>query len=238
MALSASTWQVIFSAGYLVYRAIQNTSMNRPIFLIFLCVFHVAVCAAATIEVKNGELTIGGVMVPDDLERFRDIFARNTLKVVKFDSCTGGDVATGYELSKMIRQRKLKTIARHQTHSSCAYAYLAGTPRVFSSEYGMHAIMLHAARNVDPRNDVASKINPALRRYLIYLTEGKLTTNIVDLIENSKELMQGVVFVSYKYPFISLSNVFYCNGSEGGDLYKCVVLKDADSLTLGIITSD
>ena len=97
--------------------------------------------------------------------------------------------------------------------------------------------MLHGARNVDPENDVATKLNPALRRYLVYLTGGKLTAGIANLIEHSTQLTQGVAFVSYKLPFFSIRKVFYCNGSEGGDLKKCDLLKEADPLMLGIITS-
>lgn len=215
----------------------SNLLMKSIAFLLVLFLtFNVD---ASTMIVKNSSLVISGILDESDNDKF-DSFIHDNPKIttIIFDNCMGGIVSIGFKISQLILKKQLDTIASHECHSSCAYAFLAGKTRRFDSSRGVHAILLHLGRNADPKNDVSPYVNPALMRYITSLTDNKLTSSIKYLIEKSTLPSQGVVFISNNGLFFNNEKTVYCDGSQHDDIRKCKLLVDATATSLGITTSD
>lgn len=192
---------------------------------------------AATITTVNDAVIINGTLSEIDYEKLHSILSTNPkIDIVIFQNCMGGSVSAGYKIAQLIRAKQLQTVAKNQCQSSCAYAFLAGKKRRFDTTPGVHLILLHASRNADPNNDVAPIVNPALMRYLSYLTDNKLTPPVKNLIERSTFENQGVVFMQANYMFFSIRRTVYCDGSEHGDVGRCQTLENVDSLAQGVVT--
>lgn len=214
----------------------QITHMKILIFVLFILISE-SVCAA-NLTVETTVIRISGVLNNLDYERTAQLIDKNKqIDTVVFDNCMGGIVSIGYKISQLIQKAHLNTVAKNQVHSSCAYAYLAGTKRHFSFESGTHIMLLHVGRAIEGQPDVTATVNPALMRYLSYLTDNKLTPVIKSYIERSTLPTQGIFFITTNYLFYRVHKTVYCDGSESGDTNKCLVLSDADPLVLGIVTS-
>lgn len=204
--------------------------------VVFILFFAWAQSFALTINTNGEELTLSGsIEVGDESLVQNELGEHPETRVIVFQDCMGGDVSTGYRISQIILKGDYDTVASRLCQSSCAYAFMAGHRRTFSTMPGMHAILLHVSKNTDTANDVVSKINAPLLRYLGYLSAGKISPSIMNLIGRSNSAGQGVFFVKYIRQDGQETATYYCNGSESGVLAKCEKLKDSDPAAMGII---
>ena len=99
---------------------------------------------AATIEIDGNGVSITGELVVADIDTFRRMISgcRPKDTVITFDS-PGGALATGLKMGELIRMRGFSTFVRPNTicTSSCALAWLAGSPRgaATTARIGFHA---------------------------------------------------------------------------------------------------
>ncbi len=204
---------------------------------LLISIFFLGGVKSATIVVTNDKVVISGELSEGDFERVSTAISSTNINTVEFDNCLGGLVNVGYNISRLIDKKQLNTVAKNQCHSSCALGFMAGRERIFSNIEGDHFILLHAARNIDSIHDLADKINPALMRYIALLTKNKLAPELLDMIRNSNQQGQGLVFWRSNFPRSKQFSTRYCDGSEGGKVANCRVIEDADAVTSGIVTS-
>jgi hypothetical protein len=99
---------------------------------------------AATIEIDGDGVRVTGQLVVADIDTFRRMVSgcRPKDTVITFDS-PGGAVSAGLKMGELIRMRGFSTFVRPNTicASSCAIAWLAGSPRgaATTASIGFHA---------------------------------------------------------------------------------------------------
>jgi hypothetical protein len=99
---------------------------------------------AATIEIDGDGVRITGELVVADIDTFRRMVSgcRPKDTVITFDS-PGGALSAGLKMGELIRMRGYSTFVRPNTicASSCAIAWLAGSPRgaATTARIGFHA---------------------------------------------------------------------------------------------------
>jgi hypothetical protein len=99
---------------------------------------------AATIEIDGDGVRVTGQFTAADVDTFRRMVSECRTKdtVITFDS-PGGAVSAGLKMGELIRMRGFSTFVRPNTicASSCAIAWLAGSPRgaATTARIGFHA---------------------------------------------------------------------------------------------------
>lgn len=196
-----------------------------------------AVACCATNSVEDGRVLVSGTLADADVPVFLALLdADPRPTTVVFDHCLGGTLSAAYGYARAIRQRELRTIARHQVSSGCALAYLAGVKRGYDSSAGMTAIALHVGRKADGSGPSPELVNMRMLSYMIDLTDRKLSEPVQQLIARSWSEASGVMFLSWNYFLLRWGTVVYCDGTQGRDLGKCLRLDGVDAFSQGIIT--
>lgn len=203
--------------------------------LLFLLCISNGNCAS--LEVNERTLIVSGIIHNGDFERMSKLLLERDVNTIEFDNCLGGLVDVGYKMSRLIREKKLNTVAKRQCHSSCALGFLAGQERKFSQSSGDHFILLHAARNVENPRDSVTEANLKLIQYIHELTELRLSFEVLDMIKNSRLPGSGVVFAKTGHPPMPKLVSLYCDGSEDGRVQECKTLSGVDVLSMGVVTS-
>ena len=205
---------------------------------IFICLILLSInVQSATLERRDQSIVINGVLVEGDYESFIKIVKETTnAKVVVLNNCIGGLISVGFKISQLVSSFKLNTIAKGEANSACALVFLAGKERNFDSSFGVHSILLHAARNANRDINIAADVTAAMLRYIQYLSGKKISENILNLIEKSQKSNQGVVFLKENMEGYKLYKTVYCNGDEDGALAKCVELDNSDARLMGVVT--
>ena len=202
--------------------------------IIYIFIISFSNAFAADFRVENDRLIISGSLKIEEETTIEDFFNKNhNLKTIEFFNCMSGQAGATYHLANLIADRKLNTLMNGQVHSGCAIAFLAGQIRVPVERFGTHVLGIHAPRSIDNRNVPQEYVNKMMSLVEVF-TEGKISSEVKDLIKKSNTGLSGVFFVTRNFSIYSDHNTYYCNGSEDADLSKCRILKNSDPVALGI----
>lgn len=202
--------------------------------IIYIFILSFANAFAADFRIENDRLIISGSLKIEEEIAIDNFFYKNhNLKTVEFFNCMSGQVGAAYHLANLIADRKLNTLINGQVHSGCAIAFLAGQIRVPVERFGIHVLGIHAPRSIDNRNVPEEYVNKMISLVEVF-TEGKVSSEVKDLIKKSNTGLSGVFFVTRNYSIYSDQKTYYCNGTEDADLSKCKILKNSDPFVLGI----
>lgn len=191
----------------------------------------------ATITASDTHIMVSGMLDESDVAKV-DTLLKQPIQYseVVFDNCLGGQISAGYHLGQLIQQHGLNTLTRNQCQSSCTLAFMSGHSRHLSSEPGLHIILFHGARNIDPSNDVAATVTKAMITYLDILSGNRLTRPVKDMIAKSSREDQGFIVFTRNAQSSRTPGQAYCDGMHNGKL-SCTPVKDADPVALGILTT-
>lgn len=203
--------------------------------LLLLCAFHV--CAyAAEITIEGVLIHVTGHLRDSDLATFRSASESLQIKMVVFENSNGGTVKAGKGFADLIKLRNFDTVVKGACHSSCAYAFLSGKRRSFSSGSQTNRMLLHVGRKVVNGDIVEYSENDELMDQIDSFTRNRLTVEIKNLIRKSWAPDSGVLIISRDYYFFNNQSILYCDGSQGRDISKCRKIEGVDAKMLGILT--
>ncbi|MEO6164248.1 MAG: hypothetical protein ABIP88_08915 [Candidatus Binatia bacterium] len=91
-----------------------------------------------TFQEIGDQLILSGPVVFGDADHVRRTLANNpVIRTVVLRNSPGGDVATGYTVGALLRQRGIRTAVSGYCYSSCSRMFLGGKDRVFTDDYPM-----------------------------------------------------------------------------------------------------
>lgn len=223
--------------GFSIRTAIEGAFSNCIRCIVALMLVHVASACGATNYAKDDRVYVSGSITDADVSGFVALLDQNPKsRTVVFDQCLGGTVSAAYRYARVIRERQLTTVARHQCSSACAVAFLGGTSRHFDSAVWLTAIGLHVSRRADGSGPSSEVLNQQVVSFIVEMTEGKLGERVLELIGKSWSEGSGVFFVSFNLLGYSTDRVVYCDGTQGKDIGKCPRLTGIDAYSQGIVT--
>jgi hypothetical protein len=191
----------------------------------------------ATNTVNAGQVHVSGTLSDADVPVFLALLdSAPTPTTVVFDKCKGGTLSAATKYANAIRQRQLRTVARHQVSSGCALAFLGGVKRSFDDGVGVTTIGLHVARRADGSGPSAELLNMRLLTFMDDLTGRKLGEPVLRMLAKSWTEASGVYFVSVNLFLFRQDRAMYCDGTEAGDSAKCLRLDGIDAFSQGIVT--
>lgn len=120
-------------------------------------VLPAADATAMTVVREGATLFASGPVVGDDFVRFKTAFAEGGLQRVVFVNSPGGDLWTGLQVGRLIRDAGLDTRVSGYCHSACSIMFLGGRDRRFATGYPPRATMigLHGPHNRTTRAVIA-----------------------------------------------------------------------------------
>jgi len=104
---------------------------------------------AMTLVREGPALYASGPVVDDDFVRFKNALAEGGVRRVVFVNSPGGDLWTGLQIGRLIRDAGLETRVSGYCHSACSIMFLGGRDRRFATGYPARATMigLHGPHN-------------------------------------------------------------------------------------------
>jgi uncharacterized protein len=151
-----------------------------------LCFWPVAQAAEISVvptdKPNTSVIYLEGRLEPADVDRFRSIAADVSGGVVVFNS-NGGSLGAGLEIGRLIHSRQFATYVGNDTTctSSCALAWLAGSPRAMATRA---RVGFHAAYSVD-ENGAKTESSSANALVGAYLNKLGFADETVEFVTNA-----------------------------------------------------
>lgn len=215
----------------------------RQIFAVFVLLVCNDAVAQNTYDIEGESIIVSGYLDRAMATAIAEKLDRNfAIREIAFRKVLGGNIGGAYTLFETIRRKKLRTRVDGQCHSACAIAFMAGTERTNKpiDSLSMHQSILsfHASRKAT--NDDKVETDPALNDKILAkidgATGGKLSEQVRALIGASFTPTSGVIFIRRQVRGVVSQKTVHCNGTEGGNLSKCVEIENSDPLQMGILT--
>ena len=209
--------------------------MMRVVFFA-LCFSLAWASQAMTVEVQ-GNVVFATGPVEDDLAIFQAAFEKPGIDTVAFVNSPGGDLWTGLRVGRLIAEKGYHTVIAGACVSACSIMYMGGKQRTFSDAFrpaqtfiGIHGAHDRATKVVNPilqpqifafyRQNMSERFNTAVMNQALY-----------DM-DDSGALLR--VFDAARLPRRA---AFHCRSVQ--TLRRdCSEIKDADALSLGIVTGN
>jgi rhodanese-related sulfurtransferase len=130
----------------------MKSSFISTVFILFLGL--PALSQAMTLERVNHDLYATGPTVDQDFLNFKDAFAKGGIERLILVNGPGGDLWTGMQIARMVREAKIKTVASGQCMSACSLIFMGGQERSFGTGHlpRMTLIGIHGAHDKDSKN--------------------------------------------------------------------------------------
>lgn len=148
-----------------------------------LCVSATAVPAMEFRLIAN-QLILSGPVDNGDFEKTRDILARfPKVDTIVLRNSPGGDVASGYRLGELFREKGLRTLVSGFCYSSCSRMFLGGKTRYFTDDFPSVYTNLGFHGHYDMKNGHLQPQLTAqfhLKEWLIKYSDGKADPALID----------------------------------------------------------
>ena len=200
---------------------------------------------AMTLNEVGDQLILSGPVVVGDAWKVRRALAGNpAIRKVILRNSPGGDVATGYEIGDLIREKGLRTAVSGYCFSSCSRMFLGGKERVFTDDYplvlthvGFHGHYYIQGPQKGQLN-VQLVVRRGLKNWIIQHSDGKADP---DLVERWINIPVDIGMIHFFHPRLAQERnaaTFFC---ERGPATGAVVLScepiAKNAFDLGIATS-
>ena len=112
---------------------------------------------AMTLERVNNDLYATGPTVDADFLSFKEAFAKGGVERLILVNGPGGDLWTGLQVARMVKEAKIKTLVSGQCMSACSLIFMAGQERGFATGHLPRTTLLgiHGAHSKDTK-----QVNP------------------------------------------------------------------------------
>lgn len=135
--------------------------MNRVFKALTLCL-SLWLCAnlqAMTLERVGNDLFATGPTVDQDFLQFKEAFAKGGIERLILVNGPGGDLWTGMQVARMVRDAKITTVASGNCMSACSLIFMAGQVRAFGTGSLPRVTMVGIHGAHDPET---KRVNPSL----------------------------------------------------------------------------
>ena len=206
-------------------------------FVIFALCFSLAWAAhGMTVEVQ-GNVVFATGPVEDDLAKFQAAFDKPGVDTVAFVNSPGGDLWTGLRVGRLIADKGYHTVIAGFCVSACSIMYMGGKQRTFSDAFrpaqtfiGIHGAHERATKAVNPV--LQPQIFAFYRQNMSERFDAAVINQALYDMEDSGSLLR--VFDAARQPRRA---AYHCRSVQ--TLRKdCTEIKDADALSLGIVTGN
>jgi hypothetical protein len=206
-----------------------------------LCVGTTAAPAMEFRLIAN-QLILSGSVANGDFEKTRNLLASfPKVDTIVLRNSSGGDIASGYRLGELFREKGLRTLVSGFCYSSCSRMFLGGKTRYFTDDYPPIYTNLGFHGHYDMSNghllpQMVAQFN--LKQWLIRYSDGKAD---LALIDRWIAIPINIGMMHFYHP--SLFNrdgisTFLCQGTEkmAQSALGCESIGKT-ALDLGIVTS-
>ena len=194
-----------------------------------------SVSQAMTVEVHGNRVFASGP-VGDDTLKFEEAFAKPGVDTVVFVNSPGGDLWTGLRVGRLIADKKLNTVIAGSCVSACSIMFMGGRERSFSDAFrpAQTLIGIHGAHNRDTKR-IDSNQQPQIFAFYKNNMGERFNADIMNQalydMEDGGALLR--VFDNGRLP----QRITYHCKSAQSMRKTCTEFKDADALSLGIVTT-
>lgn len=136
---------------------------------------------AMTLERINSDLYATGPTVDQDFLSFKEALAKSGIERLILVNGPGGDLWTGMQVARMVRDANVKTVVSGYCMSACSLIFMAGKQRAFGSGHlpRMTMVGIHGAHAKDTK-----QVNPQAmpQMYALYKLQmgEKFDSNIIN----------------------------------------------------------
>jgi hypothetical protein len=213
----------------------------------------VAPPAGVELQVVDGRLVVSGQIKPGDEFAVLSVLVKHgkTIEVVHFSAITGGEADASLRIGRLIRARRLHTIASGACLSGCTVAFLGGITRSFAVDPGFAVSLLglHGANDSGSPGTATPRTAEAdarLRDYIAEMTGGRPDPQLIERILRLRGQNQAILFfdpwLATRAVALARATVFECLRSDSTpdlDLYlsRCEEIPGIDALQQGLITT-
>lgn len=187
------------------------------------------------IEVHR-ETVIASGPVADDFLKFQEAIQRPGIKKVVFVNSPGGDLWTGLQVGRLIRERGLDTVVSGYCVSACSIMFMGGINRSFSDVFSssMTYVGIHGASNKFT-NAVLNFVQPEIFAFYKLTMGDKFNPTVMNqaLYDMDDAGAMLTVFESTREP---QRTPYHCKASQMARR-NCTEFKDLDALSLGVVTT-
>lgn len=188
-----------------------------------------------TLEIA-GDTVFATGPVADDYLAFKNALAQSAVRRVVFVNSPGGDLWTGMRVGRMIADNKLETVIAGRCISACSIMFMGGDKRAFSDAFkpALTYIGIHGPHNKDTKvvsPEQAGQIYAFLRMRVGERFNADLINKAMYDMSDAGALLY--VFDPTRKP---AKPSYHCKSGQT-PRKDCTEFKEADALSLGIVTS-
>lgn len=190
---------------------------------------------AMTIEVQGNSVFATGP-VGEDYVKFKDAISQPGIERVVFVNSPGGDLWTGMQVGRLIKQRQLKTVAAGFCVSACSIMFMGGVERRFSDVFrpAQTYIGIHGPHDKYSKAVITPQGVQIFHFFKSMMGE-QFNEDVMKMafydMEDAGSLLR--VFDTGRQP---KRTTYHCRSSK--TLRKeCTDIKDQDAISLGIVTT-
>ena len=188
-----------------------------------------------TLEKQGNQLFATGPVGGDDWLKFNQAFADPAVDTVVLVNSPGGSLWDGLSISKVIADKGYKTVAAGYCNSACSLLFMGGKERRFSNAFdpGWTYIGIHGAH--DPHNgSLQVQANTQIFALLKTAMGEKFNASIMNTALYQMDDNSGLMVVpdNIRNP---RAPIFHCKAGQT-PRPNCTDYRDADALSLGVIT--
>ncbi len=211
----------------------RKTAMKRLFAAVVLGFAFAA--QAMTVEVQ-GRVVFATGAVENDLAKFQEAFDKPGVDTVAFVNSPGGDLWTGLRVGRLIAERGFHTVIGGACVSACSIMFMGGKTRSFSDVYrpAQTFIGIHGAHRIDTK-----AVDPVLQPQIFAFYKLNMGDRFnADIVNKALYDMDdaGSLLRVYDAQRLPKRVAFHCKSVQ--TLRKdCTELKDADALSIGIVTT-
>jgi hypothetical protein len=195
---------------------------------------------------QDGKVIYVSGEITGDFPKFRELALDPQVTEVVFRDSSGGSIADGLIMNKIIADKRLKTSYFGFCHSSCALAFMGGSSRnQVKRVWGVNTLSFHAGRlppsvaySPQPGEPSLTAINKYITDLIWKQSTYRIPKAVIDQIREADTEHGGVFFRTLVTPFSTNTEVFHCGAQrrDPDDFKTCTRIDGANLIRYGILT--
>lgn len=194
---------------------------------------------AMTLERQGADLYATGPTIDTDYLAFKKAFSEGDVQRLILVNAPGGDLWTGMQVARMVRDARLKTIVSGYCMSACSLIFMAGQERAFGTGNLPRTTMvgIHGAHDKDSK-----RVNPQLMPQMYALYKQHMGDKFDKTVIN-----QALYDISEAGGFLRIREIqrnkevdrvpYFCPSSQT-TFKDCQQHTGMDALSLGVVTQE
>jgi rhodanese-related sulfurtransferase len=188
------------------------------------------------LELVGKSLFATGEVGGDDIIKFKEALANSAIEQVVLVNSPGGDLQTGFFVSREIEERQLSTVVAGSCVSACSVMFIAGKNRTFSDAFAPERtyVGIHGAHNTFTKA-VNALLNPPIYALFKRQMGDRFNADLIHTAMNSMDDRSALlrVFDAGRLP----KRVAYHCRSGAIPRSQCTEYPGVDASNIGLVTA-